>query len=143
MQERVIELARTRMHDDEIAALLTREGHRSPDCADKVLPNTPHQLCQFHFFRNLAQPVMEADRAMKKRIKKTLRGIAPVERSIAKRKATGEDSGAAQAEAYCLALRATLQDDGKPPLDPGGLKMVARLALIDHSLARSQKKGAA
>ena len=129
--------------DIPILAVVTDKQHSLVLAVDKALPNTPHQLCQFHFFRNLAQPVMEADRAMKKRIKKTLRGIAPVERSIAKRKATGEDSGAAQAEAYCLALRATLQDDGKPPLDPGGLKMVARLALIDHSLARSQKKGAA
>lgn len=129
--------------DIPILAVVTDKQHSLVLAVDKALPTTPHQLCQFHFFRNLAQPVMDADRAMKKRIKKTLRGIAPVERSIAKRKATGEDSGAAQAEAYCLALRATLQDDGKPPLDPGGLKMVARLALIDHSLARSQKKGAA
>ena len=44
MQKRVIELARTKMHDDEIAAVLTREGHRSPDCADKVLPTTVQRI---------------------------------------------------------------------------------------------------
>lgn len=114
---------------------------------DKALPDTPYQLCQFHFFRNLAKPVMEMDRAMKKGIKKKLRGIAPVERSLEKMKQQGgEAAGTAaleQAEAYCVALRATLQDDGKPPLDPGGVKMVQRLELIDRSLARSQKKGAA
>jgi hypothetical protein len=44
MQERVIELARTKMHDDEIAAVLTREGHRSPNCADKVLPITVQRI---------------------------------------------------------------------------------------------------
>jgi DNA invertase Pin-like site-specific DNA recombinase len=44
MQKRVIELARTKMHDDEIAAILTREGHRSPDCADKVLPITVQRI---------------------------------------------------------------------------------------------------
>jgi DNA invertase Pin-like site-specific DNA recombinase len=44
MQERTIELARTGMHDDEIAALLTREGHRSPNCADRVLPNTVQRI---------------------------------------------------------------------------------------------------
>lgn len=44
MQERIIELARTHMHDDEIAAVLTSEGHRSPDCADKVLPVTVQRI---------------------------------------------------------------------------------------------------
>lgn len=126
-----------------ILAVVTDKQHSLVLAVDKALPGTPHQLCQFHFFRNLAQPVMEADRAMKKRIKKTLRGIAPVERSIAKQRASGAAAGVVQAEAYCIALRATLTDTGKPPLDPGGLKMLDRVALIDRSLAQSQKKGAA
>ena len=129
-----------------ILAVVTDKQQSLVLAVDKALPGIPHQLCQFHFFRNLAQPVMDADRAMKKRIKKTLRGIAPVERRIAKRQATGGDAdaaGTAQVAAYCLALRATLNDNGKPPLDPGGLKMFDRLKLIDASVARSQKKGAA
>jgi hypothetical protein len=44
MQQRVIELARTKMHDDEIASILTCEGHRSPNCADKVLPTTVQRI---------------------------------------------------------------------------------------------------
>jgi hypothetical protein len=36
----VIELARTKMHDDDIAAVLTSEGHR----ADKVLPITVQRI---------------------------------------------------------------------------------------------------
>jgi hypothetical protein len=44
MEKRVIELARAEMHDDEIAATLTREGHRSPNCADKVLPITVQRI---------------------------------------------------------------------------------------------------
>jgi len=44
MQQRVIELARTKMHDDEIAGILTCEGHRSPNCADKVLPITVQRI---------------------------------------------------------------------------------------------------
>lgn len=126
-----------------ILAVVTDKQHSLVLAVDKALPGTPHQLCQFHFFHNLAQPVVEADRAMKKRIKKTLRGIAPVERSLAKQKVTGASAAIVQVEAYCIALRATLQDTGKPPLDLGGLKMVERLHRIDDSLARSQKKGAA
>ena len=44
MRERVLELARTKMHDDEIAAVLTSEGHRSPNNADKVLPMTVQRI---------------------------------------------------------------------------------------------------
>jgi DNA invertase Pin-like site-specific DNA recombinase len=44
MQQRVVELARTKMHDDEIAGILTLEGHRSPNCADKVLPITVQRI---------------------------------------------------------------------------------------------------
>jgi DNA invertase Pin-like site-specific DNA recombinase len=44
MQQRVVELARTGMHDDEIAAVLTREGHHSPNSTDKVLPNTVQRI---------------------------------------------------------------------------------------------------
>jgi hypothetical protein len=44
MQERVLDLARTKMHDDKIAAVLTSEGHRSPNCADKVLPITVQRI---------------------------------------------------------------------------------------------------
>lgn len=36
--------AREGMYDDEIAAVLTREGHRSPTCEDKVLPITVQRI---------------------------------------------------------------------------------------------------
>ncbi|HYM61716.1 MAG TPA: recombinase family protein [Thermoanaerobaculia bacterium] len=44
MRERVLELARAGIPDDEIAATLTAEGHRSPNCADKVLPITVQRV---------------------------------------------------------------------------------------------------
>jgi DNA invertase Pin-like site-specific DNA recombinase len=44
MRGHLLDLARAGMPDDEIAAVLTREGHRSPNCAEKVLPITVQQL---------------------------------------------------------------------------------------------------
>jgi len=121
-----------------ILGVVTDTQHSLVLAVDKALPDTPHQRCQFHFFRNLAQPVADADHAMKKRIKKTLRGIAPVERSLVSR---ADAPGVAQATAHGIALRATLTDTGKPPLDPGGLKMVSRLQQVDQSLTTSREKG--
>jgi DNA invertase Pin-like site-specific DNA recombinase len=44
MRDRVLDLARASMPDDEIAAVLTGEGHRSPNCAEKVLPITVQRI---------------------------------------------------------------------------------------------------
>jgi DNA invertase Pin-like site-specific DNA recombinase len=44
MCDRVLDLARAGAPDDETAALLTHEGHRSPNCADKVLPITVQRI---------------------------------------------------------------------------------------------------
>jgi DNA invertase Pin-like site-specific DNA recombinase len=44
MCDRALDLARAGMPDDEIAAVLTSEGHRSPNCAEKVLPMTVQRI---------------------------------------------------------------------------------------------------
>jgi DNA invertase Pin-like site-specific DNA recombinase len=44
MRDRLLDLARAGMPDDETATVLTREGHRSPNCADKVLPITVQRI---------------------------------------------------------------------------------------------------
>jgi hypothetical protein len=40
---------------------------------EKELPGAPHQLCQYHYLRDLAKPVNEADRKLKKEIKQKAR----------------------------------------------------------------------
>jgi len=44
MRERILELARAEVPDNEIATVLTREGHRSPRCPDRVLPVTVQRI---------------------------------------------------------------------------------------------------
>lgn len=44
MRDRVLTLARAGALDDEIAATLTAEGHRSPNCADRVLAITVQRI---------------------------------------------------------------------------------------------------
>jgi len=44
MRDRLLELAQAGMPDDEIARVLTSEGHRSPDSPDKVLPITIQRI---------------------------------------------------------------------------------------------------
>ena len=40
MRARILELAREGLTDDAVAVRLTREGHRSPSCPERILPVT-------------------------------------------------------------------------------------------------------
>src|SRR3954453_20250312 len=100
----------------------------------RVLPGVPYQLCHFHYLREAAKPVSEADRHAKKELKKRVRGIRPVERQTEQ---TGEDDEEAEiVRGDCAAVRAALTDDGLPPLAGAGLKLHDRLSRIAASLDR-------
>jgi hypothetical protein len=103
-----------------------------------ALPGIPHQVCQFHYLREAARPIYEADRHAKKELKKVVRGVRPIERLVESR-ASPEAEGT---RGYCLAVRSALTDDGRPPLCASGLKLRDRLEAIDASLGRLAKKGA-
>jgi hypothetical protein len=97
-----------------------------------ALPGVPHQLCQFHYLREAATPIYEADRHAKKELKKRVRGVRPIARLLAAR----TDPAAEAMRAYCLAVRSALTDDGQPPLEAAGLRLQARMEAIVTSLGR-------
>jgi hypothetical protein len=96
----------------------------------RTLQGVPHQLCHFHYLREAAKPIYEADRHAKKELKKRVRGVRPIERA-----AEGEDDVEAEiVHSYCAAVRAALTDDGRPPLAAPGLLLHDRLEKISASL---------
>jgi hypothetical protein len=103
-----------------------------------ALPGVPHQLCHFHYLREAARPIYEADRHAKKELKKRIRGVRPIERELEGR----EDKDAVAVRGYCAAVRSAITDDGRPPLVAAGLKLRERLTHISHSLSRvAEKRG--
>jgi hypothetical protein len=88
-------------------------------------------LCRFHYLREAAKPVYEADRHAKKELKKHLRGVRPMERSLEQR----NDAEAGVIRGYCLAVRSALTDDGRPPLEASGLKLHKRIPFMEQSFA--------
>lgn len=48
-----------------------------------ALPGVPHGLCHFHYLREAAKPIYAADRHAKKELKKHVRGVRVIERSVA------------------------------------------------------------
>lgn len=103
----------------------------------KALPGVAHQLCHFHYLREAAQPIFEADRHAKKELKKRVRGIRPIERAAEKAQETAPDDEEAEiVRGDCAAVRAAVTDDGRPPLAASGLKLHQRLGAIASSLDR-------
>ena len=103
-----------------------------------VFPGVPHQRCQFHYLKDATKLLYEADRHAKTQLKQHLRGVRPIERA--------EDSyQTPENEAirgYCLAVRASLTDDGRSPMPPSGLRLYDRITQVSDSIARVQgKKG--
>jgi hypothetical protein len=101
-----------------------------------VFPGIPHQLCQFHYLKDAIDPLYEADRHAKTLLKKKLRGVRPIERAL-EVYPTPENEAI---RGYCLAVRASLTDDGRSPLDSSGLKLHGRIKQISDSIARVQEK---
>lgn len=121
-----------------IHGIISDGQHSIRNAVRSTLPDVPHQLCHFHYFREAAKPVYEADRHAKKELKKHLRGVRPIERAVERR----QDTEAEVIRGYCLAVRSALTDDGRPPLCAPGLKLHGRIAQIAASLARLAQKGA-
>jgi hypothetical protein len=118
-----------------ILGVISDGQHSIRKAVARALPGVPHQLCQFHYLREAARPIFEADRHAKKELKKRVRGVRPIEREL-------EGSADAEAEAlrgYCLAIRSALTDDGRPPLAAAGLKLKGRLEAVATSLERVER----
>jgi hypothetical protein len=100
-----------------------------------VFPDVPHQRCQFHSLKDATKPLYEADRNAKTELKKQVRGVRPIERAL-------EEHPTPENEAirgYCLAVRASLTDDGRSPLDAPGLRLYGRVSQISASIGRVQE----
>lgn len=124
--------------DVPIRGVISDGQHSIRKAVQSVLPDVSHQLCRFHYLREAAKPVYEADRHAKKELKKHIRGVCPIERAIEKR----NDAEAEAIHGYCLAVRSALTDDGRPPLEAPGLKLYERITAIVASLTRVSEKGA-
>ena len=120
-----------------IAAVLSDGQHSIRRAVRQVLPGVPHQLCQFHYLREAALPIFEADRHAKTVLKKQVRGVRPIERAVEGR----EDPEAQALRGYCAAIRSALTDDGRPPLAASGLRLHDCLEAVAASLARVTQKG--
>ncbi len=103
----------------------------------KAPDGVPRQLCQFHYLREATPPVYGADRHIKVRLKRQIRGIRPIEREVGGR----QDAEAEVIRGSCAAVRSAVTDDGRPPLEASGLKLQKRPSEVAASLDRGGSTG--
>lgn len=103
----------------------------------EALPEVAHGLCHFHYLREAAKGIYDADRHAKKELKKRVRGVRELERAVTE----PNEPMTEVVQSYCQAVRSALTDDGRPPLDAAGIRLQQRLNLIEQSLDRVEKKG--
>jgi Transposase, Mutator family len=120
-----------------VVGVVSDGQHSIRNAIAEALPGVPHQLCQFHYLREAARPIYEADRHAKKELKKKVRQVRGIERAVEER----SDAQATAIRAYCSAVRSALTDDGRPPLEAPGLRLHDRLGAIRQSLERVEEKG--
>jgi hypothetical protein len=117
-------------------------------------PGVPHRYCANHFLRDLARPVLEADSHAKVQMRRKVRGLRGIERSVLEPRrasAPGEPPPAGEEVAvtapgdpagdvvldYCAAVRGILNNDQGGPLHPPGLEMSEALTEVRQSLGRN------
>ena len=134
-------------------------------------PGVPHRYCDNHFLRDVAKPVLEADSHAKVQMRRKVRGLRSVERTVLKRQrqaaeassaandpgppptaptdpltaCSGEEDSAGHVVLdYCAVVRGILNDDQGGPLHPAGLRMAEALGEVRDSIQRNvdEKKGA-
>jgi hypothetical protein len=86
-----------------------------------ALPDLPHQLGPFHYLREAAKPIYQADRHAKKEFKKLVRGVRPLERPREARQdpeaeaIRGDGLAVAELEAIPASLGRVLETGEGPP----------------------------
>lgn len=65
-----------------IQGVISDGQHQMRHAVARALPGIPHQLCQFHYLREAAKPIYEADRHAKTQLKQQVRGVRPIERAL-------------------------------------------------------------
>src|SRR5205085_10337790 len=80
-----------------VVAVVSDGQHSIRKAVAQALPGVPHQLCHFHYLREAARPIFEADRHARKELKKAVRGVRAIERQVEGQ----EDALAEVVPGYC------------------------------------------
>jgi polyhydroxyalkanoate synthesis regulator phasin len=105
-----------------------------------VFKDIPHQYCQFHYIRDASLPIVEEDRNLCRELRKKIRGVTDIERSIERFKEEMSEQHRDALKDLCVAIRTVMNLDGKYPLQPRGLRLFERLSDIRDTVESMRRK---
>ena len=87
-----------------ILAVISDKQKEIVMAVERTLPGVPHQFCHFHFYNNLARPVVRLDGNLKTQLRKRLRRVGDIEAAARKmgegsKSRSGSGSGSCGSEA--------------------------------------------
>jgi hypothetical protein len=123
-------------------------------------PDVPHRYCANHFLRDVAKPVLEADSHAKVKMRKKVRGLRGIERSVLSQRRDAVRVFTSEAIVtetvvevqslcvpndpvgdvvldYCTTVRGILNNDQGGPLHPPGVQMADALEEVRESIQRN------
>ena len=115
----------------EIIAVISDHQRSIVLGVQEVLPGIKHQFCHFHVLRNACLPIMDKDRALKKDLRKRIRGLSPIEESLSRR-----NDDCSHIRDACTLLRSLPIYPGSAPLEFSGMAVFQHLAALDGTLRR-------
>ncbi|MHB8395874.1 MAG: transposase [Thermoplasmataceae archaeon] len=115
----------------EIISVISDHQHSIRLGVKKALPGIKHQFCHFHVLRNALLPISDRDRALKKDIRKRIRGLSAIEESLSRR-----NDDCSHIRDACSLTRSLLIYPGSMPLEFSGMAVFQHLAALDGTLRR-------
>jgi hypothetical protein len=118
----------------------------------ELWPEVPHQLCQFHYLRDAAEPIYELDRSTRTAMRKDIgRKVHETRKQLARRlqpePQTPPEAQQREREQlavladYALGIQSALNFEGSAPFVYPGIEGYEALSDIESSLQELQKRG--
>ncbi len=110
---------------------------------EETFPAAPIQLCQFHYVSNLAKPLVEHDRDLRRQLQEGMNGVPQLAREVSAREGRAQGLSAEQSSILgelLRGLRSVLKDNGKSPYKPGGLRMYDRLLEAEKAVKAMRRR---
>lgn len=124
-----------------IQAVISDDEPATQAAVKEVLPECPHGLCHLHFLQAVQEPVRQADSQLASALKKPLRAISRLEKTLATDPEPTVELSATQKTAlgrYLDAGRAILLTKGQAPFRLAGVPIFEALDQLTASLQRAQ-----
>jgi len=113
--ERALEISRRL--DKPVRAWMSDKQAAFVAGVEAVFPGVPHRLCQNHFLRDAAKPVLEEDSHAKVQMRRKVRGLRDIERPVLARSRRAKEAASTQVAAAAAAPAAAKSPQAATPAE--------------------------